>query len=165
MLGKTLKDEIDLDWDEKEENEYTCDVCGRGLDEEDINSSPDGDGTYCNDCYRERWAYCESCGEDRSREDGSTISHQFYCEECRDEIFTRCNDCDRWTRRDEIVFVTALSPNGFTETREVGENCLAHYTECSHCHNFFSPSLLENGVCKECQPALPLMELAQMENV
>lgn len=40
-----------------------CDGCGRVIEEEEAFWDPDGEYCYCSDCYYDRYAICDECGE------------------------------------------------------------------------------------------------------
>jgi hypothetical protein len=94
----------------------TCDGCSCDLDEDDVCTSEDG--TYCEDCYSERYFRCDHCNETAWRDDSRTVRvlrrwgsprwiDETWCEYCARNNATDCTACDDLTHDDDIVHTSS----------------------------------------------------------
>jgi len=70
----------------------TCKSCDIVVWGEDAIWAPNGDGPYCKDCYRERYAICDGCGRDVAIEDVTRGGNCKYCKDCADSM-EQCPNC------------------------------------------------------------------------
>lgn len=71
--------------------EFTCELCGCELHEDDLQVF--GDTTLCPDCLEERTVFCENCGERIWIEDNAGNDDLYLCQHCYDHQYTTCEDC------------------------------------------------------------------------
>lgn len=94
--------------------------------------------------------HCFECGEElRDRAKRSYIGGgEYVCEECRDNYYMYCDDCNALTFEDDIVAI------GYSD-RYVCESCANNYYICDHCDNLFSDyqiavNTIRTTLCNEC---------------
>ena len=95
-----------------------------------------------------RKIYCCECGEELR----GTMYHigcdDYICEDCRDNYYSYCEDCDELVPDIDIV---AVNDNH----RFVCRHCARHYYTCSHCHGLFSAGCITVDtyyitLCEDC---------------
>lgn len=77
--------------------------------------------------------YCYECGEEiQDNEDMYNIGNDDYvCEDCRDNYYIQCEDCDRFVLDDNIVTAD--------DNRYICNDCADdHYYTCDHCNELYS---------------------------
>lgn len=91
---------------ENKENLYTCENCGRTLNEEEAFII-DGE-IYCEDCESDLFAICEECGTrvkivtmEQNREG------EFICEDCIDDHYLYCAECGELINANEEEYIIA----------------------------------------------------------
>lgn len=132
-------------------NGYICARCGCRIDDDDYYEI-DGE-YYCEGCT----FYCEFCHETHVRDNGTyTDSYGQVCNDCLDEYFVQCEDCDEWIHRDDIV---RLDVDGYS--RWVCDSCADDYTQCDKCGEWFTDINEHDGnyYCDDC-----LEEIEEEEN-
>jgi hypothetical protein len=95
-------DSIDVDMEVIKDNRYTCDCCGDRIDDGETYSGPDGDGTYCESCYNDRFSNCERCGETYDTDDVHEVTghsrYSYLCDDCMEHVgAVKCESCDDYT--------------------------------------------------------------------
>lgn len=90
------------------------------------NMTAVGSGDYiCSGCLEENYSLCQGCDEYHRADDLYEINSHEYCDLCRQNLFTRCNECNEWVSTSEV-----------DEKNGVCEDCLAeNFEECSGCGN------------------------------
>jgi hypothetical protein len=134
-----------------------CTSCGDAVDEDDVYSSPDGDG-YCEYCYNERWVdldyqrgdvwvdrtvrvgqagACQCCHEDRLIEHLQLVGTERWCDGCVKDEAGHCDGCQ------ELMDTNKL--------REIAgkEYCKECVESCEMCGQL-TPC---NAPCEECKHA------------
>ena len=101
---------------------YICEHCGCRVDEDDaieINGS-----YYCRDCVE----YCDRCGEYHRGESYYVESEDRYiCEDCRDNYYEYCEDCDELYNRSDMIWIDSVG-------QYVCQHCAyRYYTRCDKC--------------------------------
>lgn len=106
---------------------FVCCICDESLDE-DFASSDDDGNPYCDECYSERFGYCESCEETCVRDEMQTgyyVTHsgrfesREICRDCARRHYTRTtegNDSDEYWTDDSVVQLANgeyISPRDF----------------------------------------------------
>jgi hypothetical protein len=98
-----------------------CDNCGETIYQDD---SVILDEVFCEDCAEQY--KCHGCGD--YTKDGDIIGCDYYCDECRDDLFTTCDDCWELVDRDEITIVG---------NRCVCNDCMDDYFCCENCCEYY----------------------------
>jgi hypothetical protein len=111
------------------EPEMVCDSCNAELSEDDARHSENG-GPYCDDCYNERFSYCESGdhevgADDMVSVDAGTRQEAYKCEDCAKYDGAQCEDCNSWVSADNARRICE-------ET--YCESCADKHSECDACH-------------------------------
>lgn len=121
---------------------YTCTTCGREIDKDEIrwiNGEP-----YCDECT----VYCEACGENYLPDDCTWVEDEgrYVCNNCRDEYYSCCEICGRWTQYENASTVEGVN---------ICDDCIED--ECSYCDEceelFFTDNMEEiegKLYCKDC---------------
>ena len=109
-------------------SEYTCEHCGCRIDEEDVRWV--NDEPYCSDCAN----YCERCGEyHRGEEYWIDSENRYVCEECLDNYYTYCDECEEYHRRGDVTYLSNYDIY-------VCDTCLEdEYVYCDHCGKYVRP--------------------------
>ena len=85
----------------------TCSECNSSIDEEECSTDHNGN-SYCESCWSDLFAYCESCDQDGPRDESQEVfmatrhgtQSQYWCESCRSTSASYCeNEGEYW--RDE----------------------------------------------------------------
>lgn len=126
---------------------------------------------------------CENCGNEFDYDDDYRFEfgEDFYCESCRDDLFTRCHRCHNWIENNNVIVSQADYPycddcyhDRFRECESCGgevhvnhvmefdcryfcESCYQkHFIECDICHVTHERNninqLPEGYVCDSCMP-------------
>ena len=76
--------------------------------------------------------YCFECGRElRDHETMYNIGNEDYiCEDCRNDYYTYCEDCEELVHVDDIISVD--------NNRYVCEECSGNYCTCDHCERLYS---------------------------
>lgn len=124
-------------------NRVTCYGCGQAIDIEDAEYI-DGE-YYCHDCCN----YCDCC-EEYHISDSTYIEseHIYVCDDCLDEYYRYCEECERWEDKNKCSWVD--DANGY-----ICNDCLEEfYHYCDDCREYYRDTLTmtENGhyVCDDC---------------
>ena len=127
-------------------NCYSCDDCGEGVDESEVYRNPfDPDYVYCCDCYYERYANCENCGDNCAQDQSSVVQccgnswGQTWCESCCSNHAVEATDGNLWAE-DDVTLVAS-------------GNYVTHYDLD---HNYFLCSLVTDWY--------PIDQLCQLSN-
>lgn len=91
---------------------YSCEHCNDYVNEGDHFNGPDGNGIYCENCFRELFFYCERCETDITRDEHNTVHTArrgvlSVCDSCLADYGHRCGYCEEyfainWARRSTI---------------------------------------------------------------
>lgn len=92
--------------------------------------------------------YCCECGEVLRGTKYHVGNGDYICEDCRDNYYSCCDDCDELVPDIDIV---AVNDNH----RFVCRHCARYYYTCSHCHGLFSPGCITVDtyyitLCEDC---------------
>lgn len=88
--------------EDEDEDQFTCDICGGGYHNDNQFTSPDGDASLCESCFREMYFYCDKCETDCARDDYNRVETHHrgslaVCDECiNDGAATQCGYCEKW---------------------------------------------------------------------
>ena len=122
-----------------------CEHCGNIIRDEDDERWV-GDYCYCSDCT----TWCEDCDEYHLNADCTEVRPDYYvCEDCLNEYWTRCDECDDWVRRSETTYIEG-------EGIDVCEDCLEDkFEQCVVCNDYYRRIDMhetEDGdyVCHDC---------------
>lgn len=121
---------------------FKCAGCGDWRHETDLTVGIDEE-SYCEDCFNDRFIYCQRCGRMEYMEDSIYIDDNgsWYCsEDCAERAgYYRCADCGEWT--DETSYVENYG--------DVCYNCIDRggYMCCDECNNYY----LEDDFYGECE--------------
>jgi hypothetical protein len=130
--------EYDLKWDNiggvtDDENEdddddtFICQHCGDEIDEDETYTTPH-DEIFCQDCFYERYNYCDGCDDTCWRDEMYYIEREGIeiCESCYERDYSRCDGCGDDYPHDEIANA---------EYNYYCDDCLPdHTTHCTTCH-------------------------------
>ena len=128
-------------------HKYICEHCGCVVDEDDVIEI-DGD-YYCRDCVE----YCDRCGEYHRGESYYVESEDRYvCEDCRDNYYEYCADCDELYNRYDMIWIDSVG-------QYVCQDCAdRYYTRCDKCGElFFNDNIIEHDgkhYCEYCHEEL-----------
>lgn len=122
-----------------------CYDCGCVIDEDDaiwINGEP-----YCSDCV----TYCECCDSYFVNDSEGTYiesENRYVCNECRDNYYTYCSECDEYYPTEDTVYIDGTG-------EYVCVDCFNdYYGQCEHCGEHFRDTQLHehNGkyYCSDC---------------
>ena len=105
---------------------------------------------------------CSDCGEAISQEQARTTNDgRTICENCADEGYFWCEDCETYVPSEDIREVTFRHPTVFGryETRYICIDCLEHsssYWQCEDCHSWFNERVdsifvrNHGSICESC---------------
>lgn len=129
VLGEDVTDieSWDLNMEVEDDDEhFTCEGCGLRYHTDDSNYV--NDYLWCNDCYNDRFAYCQKCGEDYDNDYVHEVNHRYsyMCEDCLSDCgFYKCEDCGEYS-------------DNVNETDE----CNLYCEDCIESHAFY---------CEDCE--------------
>ena len=92
---------------------------------------------------------CRGCENYFNEDDLTYINDDYLCEDCIDEYYTRCEDCEELIRNNVIYHVQDADT-------EVCDSCLVdNYTQCTVCDDWFDDDWIEikdtgDCVCQSC---------------
>lgn len=97
----------------------TCHCCDNYFKSDEIVAAyKDGSPVrVCGDCLGD-YILCESCDEYHYNDDCSEVDGAWYCPDCLEEKFEKCEECGGWTEKDELI-------NGFCSSSCAGKAILA----------------------------------------
>jgi hypothetical protein len=109
----------------------------------------DGD-LYCEDCYSERFQYCEQCDHNYDRHwiDFQYVEigryHGWVCEDCVSDHYLYCEQCGEYRERDQVMF---------SDCGEICEDCGIVCEDCERLHdpNYVIESESGDLVCEDCE--------------
>ena len=120
-----------------EDNYYfKCESCGEYFDENYITARNDRDRHICDGCYEDgadEWFYCDDCEEICVGE--SWYAHHngdevCVCEDCYNDHYYRCDDCDESVHEDNIHHVD--------DWTNVCDDCLEeNWRRCEGCDEYY----------------------------
>ena len=129
-------------------NLIRCNNCGYEIYDPDDAIYIDGE-YYCRDCCH----YCECCDEyHRGEEYYIDCEDRYVCEDCLDNYYALCEECDEYFPRDEINQATDEHGHHI----HVCDGCLDYYyTECCECGEYHRENEMTeiydgDHVCSEC---------------
>lgn len=118
-----------------------CSYCGREIKEsdltttlpdnptdEDFHFSKDSDGRiFCRDCSN-CLEHCEDCGGRHHRDDMEYVDYRngYICEDCINDNYIRCNDCDEYVHRQDVNSFELFTG----EFVDLCDSCAEDYYEC-----------------------------------
>ena len=132
-----------------EETLVDCYECGCQLSPDNVNLSPDDEECFCQDCYQERFATCDDCGDVVDRDEiGETGNGSNVCNGCIEDHYFHCESCGAIEHCDE----SHSTPND----EYYCEDCYdEHCTCCEQCgetlwndDSYSTPSGYSN--CERC---------------
>lgn len=104
-----------------------CKECGQVIIDEDV-AYRDWNGDYiCEDCFIERYFYCEKCGAIEPFENAICVDDMYICEDCANKYYYKCSDCG------EYIKDPVIDSNGTVLCEECYENS---YHICDQCGEF-----------------------------
>lgn len=158
---------------------YTCDCCGERLHEDYMYGNDNG--TYCQECFYEKYFYCSNCEETHDKSDACDCGTRgTLCSDCAERKgYYKCSDCGEYTEdytcmNDELYCSDCL-PDGeycehcgeytaqedITTTQEdkhYCSDCLEDYsTRCHSCgeHTDSTSETIEGyELCSDCSDKL-----------
>jgi len=80
-----------------------CVNCGCSVDEDQVVHN-ESDEAHCDDCYYERHFNCGSCGDETDVSDEVSADGMSLCQECFDDNYDYCSNCDEALHRDDMVW-------------------------------------------------------------
>src|ERR1700693_1004043 len=94
---------------------------------------------------------CFNCEDDILEEDSRAGSDdELYCEECYENIFSACGECDAVTLKDNLVSAFSRNENEI----EICESCREEYYACENCsdiiHSDTVYSYRDHSFCRAC---------------
>lgn len=139
-IGHYRGSSIDLEiGEEEDENRVQCESCGTWLDMDMGDYYATDWGVYCDECYHDRYGYCEKCEEgDIPRDDLVQVNvhtrwgtdTQTWCEYCVRTHSFECNGCNE--HFDDNMDSVEVDGDCYCE------HCQDEYLrECQHCENVF----------------------------
>lgn len=107
---------------------YRCEGCGCDVEEEERYVDRGG-YVYCNECYYERYATCDRCGDEFGRDDATICrdNDDIYCPYCRDNYLSFCEDCEEYYKN-----TTHLDGVNI----DVCDHCIDKYIQCENCYDY-----------------------------
>lgn len=128
----------------EQENEYYCESCGEGLNENEAYSTG-GSPIYCERCFNDRYTMCDDCNE--YTRDTTTVNNYRgrlieVCEDCL-ENYCRCDNCDDYCHIDNLHEV---------DGKLYCDDCLSdNFSKCSGCGEYRkNEELMEGEICENC---------------
>ena len=115
-------------YEEEEEERIFCYACDDEISEDETYEGSDGH-VYCQDCFNDRFGFCEKCGEVNEIDNLISFDGALYCEDCLDTIATECDDCGELVSNDEISDRTVIGINGRKSSQYICNSCLNNYVE------------------------------------
>lgn len=91
---------------------------------------------------------CKICGEMIPLKDGQVHDGNFYCQDCFDENFTFCDECQEYHPNDKVSYLHNLDIS-------VCDNCIDNYVRCNHCGDWMREEDAHIGAddesyCEDC---------------
>jgi hypothetical protein len=123
-----------------DDSSTVCEACGYPMHEDNAWYSPNGGTAYCQDCYSERFAYCESCENDLGRDELMPGPYGGdYCESCWRDLFVRCYDCEQAVKIEDSIEIDGDSycPKCAESRQNVCDKCGEH---CVELHDHLVPA-------------------------
>ena len=126
------------------ESTYCCECCESRISEDCVISI---DGcSYCEDCVRDNFTYCECCDEYIPNDESVYINDkdEHVCQHCADNHYVCCEDCGEYIAEAYI----------FIEDYYYCFDCGEKYPICEDCEERFidEDCIDENGLCEDCRP-------------
>lgn len=132
-----------------EGNGGTCYGCEERVSEDAVYWV--GDHCWCNDCYSERFSYCEQCDQTVLQEGMVCIQdkEEWVCNSCADNDYAQCSECGGYNENNYVVI-------------DNGDGCLcddcyenSNYGQCDECGEVLSYDDLEDVndkyYCESCK--------------
>lgn len=140
-----------------------CSVCGQLHNLEDLRKFKTNNALVCLDCIADSngtMVECEDCHlvyvayqhfdneTDEERTDTSDINGRNVCDDCRDTYYIKCESCNKWIKKRDILQV-----DGYLICQHCSEN---EFSECDACgRRYLTVSLTEvnhgeQHVCSNC---------------
>ena len=126
-----------------EPRQKECDFCGGCMKHGCYNCGEDIDGEdyvynghhYCEECFYERYSYCDGCGEAIDRDDSYHVEdYGNYCESCWNRRFRTCDSCEEDVHRDNVYWAR----NRYGDEIPLCEYCRdSNYTYCEVCGDYY----------------------------
>ena len=133
------------------DNYFTaCDECGEYYRTVDMTETMDGQYHFCANCIDDDDDVCTTCveciGYYRTDDMTESANCDFYCNTCRDQLLTQCDECGKWVLDDDTTDVSGTT---------YCEDCLEEHTSvCEHCndriHNDYSYWHNDETYCEDC---------------
>ena len=117
---------------EEPKAQIVCADCGKVLDEDDIDFHNINGDIVCEDCFNDKYFYCQRCERVESLESCHTIytnsrDHEYWCQDCMENYSFRCDCCDdRYSEEDVDNYETASG--GL-----ICDYCRDDYYRCEDC--------------------------------
>lgn len=126
---------------------FICESCGDRVSEDDMRCPEYGDGIYCENCFDELYAYCESCSCDVCRDDIVQVDDDYMCRDCAERHATRCDVCGDWTKKE---CVTTSDTD-----KTCCHDCIENLTICDDCGEVYERKqythVVDNEIlCEDC---------------
>lgn len=102
----------------------------------------------CGDIYNEDEGYvCNDCGRGICGECGTFIDGVFVCNECLEEQYFYCHNCETYVPKEQTVVIYG-EDGGFV----VCEECAETFNYCEECGKYFTDNLYdgEYNMCLDC---------------
>lgn len=123
-----------------------CTDCGHRLHEDNAHYSDWGAGPFCDDCYNDRFSWCERCENECSNDDTQVVTdangHEHtwcdhcasrYAQECRECGTTFATDMGRWGSGDPVDMVT--DADGDCYCQDCADEHLRYCEVCEEHHH------------------------------
>jgi hypothetical protein len=123
---------LPLDWDDNESyfdledsaNGSVCEDCAEYLSDGYEHITDHGE-VFCEDCYSEHVAYCESGNHEFDPDYMVEVDNQIMCEDCAESEYVKCDECEDWHPRGDSFEYAGM---------DLCEDCIdVHAPECLKC--------------------------------
>lgn len=114
--------------------------------------SNNGTDWYCPAHFIEKeFIVCSNCGKEIDNGEETTIDGATYCGDCRDELYSYCEDCDTYHSSDDMYCVNS----GTRSETYVCSDCVRRYYQCIDCGDYFTDDHVytnnDTSVCHNCR--------------
>lgn len=117
---------------EEPKTQRVCADCGKVLDEDDVDFHNYNGDIVCEDCFNDKYFYCQRCERVERLDNCYTIhtnsrDHEYWCQDCMEDYSFHCENCEESYSLDDVDSYE-LASGGY-----ICEYCRDDYYSCNNC--------------------------------